>query len=268
MMQLYKVISKDNKSFNGGDFDWTLYLPNGDQPGEWAPHIETIENCKVGYHVTPYPCMWYETDCRVFEVETRGEVHIDEIGTLTKLNCQSIRLIKEVEYVIDDKSNSGNRNSGYLNSGNCNSGNRNSGNYNSGNYNSGYLNSGNCNSGHHNSGNYNSGNYNSGNYNSGNYNSGNRHTGNFNTGKPKYYELFNKPIKAEIYENIYWPSWFIFKLSVDGYKQSWAKAFDSIVDAIQIENTINLPNFDYVIFEEITGISKEMIDKKLEQLKV
>ena len=30
----------------------------------------------------------------------------------------------------------------------------------------------------------------------------------------------------------------------------------------QAEMTINLPNFDYAIFEEITGITKEMLDAK------
>lgn len=28
----YKVISADNKSCHGGDFDWTDYLPQGDNP--------------------------------------------------------------------------------------------------------------------------------------------------------------------------------------------------------------------------------------------
>ena len=87
--------------------------------------------------------------------------------------------------------NSGNCNSGNRNSGNRNSGNRNSGDCNSGNCDSGNRNSGDCNSGNCNSGNRNSGNRNSGDWNSGDWNKCNFSNGCFNTVEPKIY-LFNK----------------------------------------------------------------------------
>ena len=192
-MNLYKVISVDNKSCNGGNFDWTEYLPQNNEPGRWTPVIEDINLCSRGYHVTPYPCMWVcdKTD-RIFLVECQDVQEGQKTGTVDKVVAKSIRLVKEIFFNYDDKLNSGNRNSGNYNSGHHNSGSYNSGNRNSGDYNSGYNNSGNYNSGHHNSGNYNSGNrnsgnrnsgdYNSGDYNSGYNNSGNRNSGNYNSG--------------------------------------------------------------------------------------
>ena len=112
-----------------------------------------------------------------------------------------------------------------------------------------------------NSGNYNSGYRNSGNGNSGDWNSGDRNSGSFNTGTPKYYELFNKPIKAQDYESIMWPDWFHFELK-DDYKKSWKESFEG-ASKEGIEEAIGLPNFDYEVFEKITGITKRMITYKL-----
>ena len=159
---------------------------------------------------------------------------------------------------------------------------RNSGNCNSRNCNSGDLNSGKCNSGDCNSGDYNSGYFNSGDYNSGDYNSGF-----FNTDEPNV-RLFNRETNLKI-ENIDFPSYFVFDLTewvdVDdmtdrekienpdyettggylkeySYKEAWKKSFEEKCDKEQSEQTINLPNFDYDIFEEITGITKKMLDDK------
>jgi len=46
------------------------------------------------------------------------------------------------------------------------------------------------------------------------------------------------------------------------YKDAWKKSFEKNCDKEQAEQTINLPNFDYDIFEEITGITKKMLDEK------
>ena len=46
------------------------------------------------------------------------------------------------------------------------------------------------------------------------------------------------------------------------YKDARKIAFDNCSNE-EVEQTIKLPNFDYKIFEEITGISKKMIEKRL-----
>ena len=272
-MKLYKVINKDNKSINGGNFDWTDYLPKNNKLGKWTPLIKNIIECKKGYHVTEYPNIWWNdpTEDKIYECEVKGLQENNNIGVIEKYVCKSIRLIKLVNYNSGDSnsgdmnsgdSNSGNKNSGNRNSGDSNSGNKNSGNRNSGDSNSGDMNSGYRNSGYRNSGNWNSGDRNSGDMNSGNWNSGNWNSGSFNTREPEYYELFNKKIEKEIYKNIIFPSYFYFKLLKTGYKESWKESFKNATK-MEILQTIKLPNFDYNIFEEITGITKEMIDNRL-----
>jgi hypothetical protein len=46
-------------------------------------------------------------------------------------------------------------------------------------------------------------------------------------------------------------------------KIHWRKAFDNCNDLGDLRKTLELPNFDYQIFEEISGISKADFDKKL-----
>jgi len=192
--------------------------------------------------------------------------------------------------------NSGNRNSGNWNSGNWNSGNRNSGDRNSGDSNSGYRNSGNWNSGNWNSGNWNSGNWNSGDRNSGNWNSGDRNSGDSNSGyrnsgafctddNPVLY-LFNKPTKIKVKEweqhkavqlmsnlepTIWVPAYMMNDQekkanpkyeTTDGYlktithKEAWANMWGNLTDENKKVFT-TLPNFDWNIFTEITGIEKQ-----------
>ena len=177
-----------------------------------------------------------------------------------------------------DDCNSGNWNSGYRNSGNYNSGDRNSGDRNSGNYNSGNYNSGYCNSG-----NCNSGNYNSGNWNSGSWNSTNFSTGFFNSIEPPLY-AFNNPLNVarnEFNDNIgiqamnhsYENSWWVHSddmtedekkehpehettggyLKVVDFKTACAIMWDKLTDD-EKEAVKQLPNFDPVVFQEITGI--------------
>lgn len=168
------------------------------------------------------------------------------------------------------------------NTGNRNVGDWNSGYWNSGNFNSGYNNTGNSNSGDWNSGNWNSGNRNVGNWNSGNFNSGY-----FNIDEPKV-RIFWKETDISR-EDIEFPSYFYLKLNkwilvgnmtdkekeefswyktTKGYlkkldyKEAWKQSFEK-ADKEDVAKTLNLPNFDYDIFEKITGISKEMLDKKL-----
>ena len=171
----------------------------------------------------------------------------------------------------------------YLN----NSGHRNSGDSNSGHRNSGHSNSGDRNSGHSNSGHSNSGDRNSGDRNSGDWNSGHRNSGYMNSNKPDI-RIFNK-ITSKKLENINFPNYFYFDLTnwvnvsdmtdsdkkefwwyktTDGYlrtqtyQESWKKSFNEATKE-DVELTLKLPNFNYKIFEEITGITKSIIDKKL-----
>jgi hypothetical protein len=183
--------------------------------------------------------------------------------------------------------NSGYWNSGYRNSGDWNSGDWNSGYWNSGDRNSGDRNSGDWNSGDRNSGDWNSGDRNSGYWNSGDWNSGNWNSGFLNSNTPKI-RIFNKFTNLKK-EEITFPSWFFFNLTswvsdnemseqekkenpyyettkgflkkID-YKEAWKKSFNE-ADINDLKLTLKLPNFDYKIFEEITGISKEDFDKRL-----
>ena len=166
------------------------------------------------------------------------------------------------------------------NSGNCNSGDRNSGDCNSGDWNSGDWNSGDWNSGG-----WNSGARNSGARNSGNWNSGDCNSGFLNTNTPKI-RIFNK---ESCVINIKFPGYFYFILNIwvsvnemseeekeehsdykttggylkiFEYKEAWKKSFENNCDKEQAEQTVNLPNFDYAIFKEITGITKDMLDDK------
>ena len=133
----------------------------------------------------------------------------------------------------------------------------------------------------------NSGNYNSGNYNSGNWNKTNFSNGCFNTIEPKIY-LFNKPsewtykdwlnsearyllnhISGDVLEYIWFDDMtdeekathseaettggYLKMINNEGKAQEW---YDDLSD--EKKNIIkSIPNFDKVIFKEITGIDVE-----------
>ena len=189
--------------------------------------------------------------------------------------------------------NSGNYNTGNLNSGDWNTGNYNTGNWNTGNYNTGNLNSGDRNSGNHNTGDWNSGSWNSGNYNTGNYNTGNYNTGDwnagiFNTGACEYTFAFNQLVKKQDLECLPSIPFLRFKLvewipekhmlpeekeqhpkyaTVGGYlkkydyKEAFRKSFEEAKQLPdwpeQLKRLKALPNFNFKIFEEISGITAE-----------
>ena len=196
-------------------------------------------------------------------------------------------LISNIGLHNSGNSNSGDSNSGYSNSGNSNSGNRNSGDWNSGNSNSGYRNSGNSNSGNSNSGNSNSGYSNSGDWNSGDWNSGDwnksdRNNGFFNTEKITTINIFNKPCDVDRWNKSEKPSFIYFGLTLwiseskmtdqekkdhkyfyctGGYlktleyKEAWKLSWDKKTNG-EIELLEALPNFDWKVFTEISGIEK------------
>ncbi len=52
-----------------------------------------------------------------------------------------------------------------------------------------------------------------------------------------------------------------------GYKEAWRNSFDKETNLGEIRMALALPNFDYLIFEEITGISKQDFENKLSRNK-
>ena len=281
----YKVL-KNGKAMNSGKFDYTDYLPLGKKAGEWTPKIpfSKLVECKKGYHVTEYWNMWFEENAEVYEVEVKElKTPSETIGVCTKQVCSSIRFVKKLELSFDTNQNTGNRNTGNWNTGDQNTGDRNTGNWNTGHWNTGDQNTGDLNTGnrntgdqntgdqntgHWNTGDQNTGNLNTGNLNTGNQNTGywntaNRHCGSFNTIDPETVLLFNKSISLKEYSAINWPNWFYFNIEPNDptLQKSWQKAFKN-ASKKEIKKTIELPNFDYIVFEKITGITKKEIQKK------
>jgi len=296
-MTYYKVISKDNKSCHGGEFDWTPYLPKGTKPGKWTPEIKDTEECYKGYHVTKYWNMWYkEEGCRIFECEVKGRTTRTNPGVIEKEVCSSIRLVKEIFPVFDKNPNTGSWNTGGWNTGGCNTGgwnaghrntggmntgdrntghgntgSRNTGSRNTGDRNTGDWNTGDWNTGRSNTGDMNTGDRNTGDWNTGDWNTGNRNTGDMNTGDwnksnrnagffntiDPDIQVFNKPCNREDWENANKPSFIYFDLN-GTYKESWRKAYDSASDE-EKRLLVNLPNFDADVFHEISGI---LVDEK------
>ena len=164
------------------------------------------------------------------------------------------------------------------NTGVDNTGENNSGDWNSGNWNSGNWNSGVRNSGDGNSGDGNSGNWNSGVRNSGYGNSTDRESGIF-CSEQGTVRMFNKPTNLK-WEEINHPDFSDFKLNewvseddmtdeekksepnfyvMKGYLKtiSWNDAWTKFWLETNEENrqkVLDLPNFDAVIFKDITGI--------------
>ena len=100
--------------------------------------------------------------------------------------------------------------------------------------------------------------------------------------------MFNKPTKLK-YKDIDFPEWIYFSLNkwvysedmtekekqdhpehkttggyikTYGYKAAWRKAFEE-AETEDIKKTLELPNFNFEIFEEITGITKQDFDNRL-----
>ena len=189
--------------------------------------------------------------------------------------------------MVDNKNNTGDNNSGNWNTGNWNTGDNNTGGNNSGNWNTGYRNTGDRNTGDNNTGYRNTGDNNSGDNNSGNWNTGDNNTGYFNVDTSKV-RIFGKETDI-LRENIVFPNYFYFNITVwveyenmneeekkanpfakftegylktYGYKEAFRNSFEK-ASIEEIKQTLKLPNFDYGIFEEISGISKLDFDRRL-----
>ena len=225
--------------------------------------------CERGFHfcekaVDCFNYYNFDPKNKVAEVIALGEIVSDGIKSCTNI----IRIVREIPWQeFLEIVNMGKSCTGLGNSGDYNSGNRNSGYYNSGNRNSGY--------------------YNSGDYNSGNWNTCSYSNGCFNTKSPKIY-LFNKhsewtyqdwlksgacyllnQIPDYILEYIEFDDMtdeeksvhpkaettggYLKVINNEGKAQEW---YDDLSD--EKKNIIkSIPNFDKVIFKEITGIDVE-----------
>ena len=272
----YKVFNSD---FKCRDFQYEV--------GKTYTHVGIIQLCGSGFHSCKkinhcFNYYSFSSENKVCEVELMGDIiHGDD-----KSVCSKIKIIKEFKWSdVLLLANTGANNSGHWNSGHWNSGHSNSGDSNSGDSNSGHSNSGDSNSGDWNSGHGNSGHSNSGAWNSGHWNSGDSNSGKLNTTQPLL-RIFNKPTKVE---NIIYPQYFYFELNewvnissmtdkekenfnwykttggylkkID-YKEAWIKSFNETTKK-DVELTLNLPNFKYKLFEEISGITKNMIQNKI-----
>jgi len=138
-----------------------------------------------------------------------------------------------------------------------------------------------------NTGKDNSGDWNSGDCNSGLWNSGDKNSGYFNSDEPKV-RIFGKETDIKR-EDINFPKYLYFDLTVwidfnkmtdkekeenpnaettggylktYSYKEAFKNSFEN-ADVEDIKKTLDLPNFNYEIFEEISGISKTDFDRRL-----
>lgn len=287
----YKVLGGEAKS-PCTLFDYTPYLPTENSAGAWLPRIDDAEMSGGGYYVSKYWNMWYDRGARIYEVDFEPCMSPRPPAVEDQICCRTIRLLRDVTdellpLLTDEKfnigegnlgernigshnigeRNTGRRNTGKLNSGDFNTGDRNTGIDNVGDCNVGSANAGSRNIGHSNTGDDNTGSYNSGHFNKGNANSGSFNTGNRNTGKwnvgsyhcghfntrsaPVY--MFDKPTVIPL-SQIILPKW----LNTPNPKESLMDA-----TAEDIKKTLSLPNFDFAIFEKITGITKAELLEKL-----
>ena len=262
------------KGFKVFNPDWTC-SPNGNTkqytcPGKFEEDISPIR-CGRGMHFCKKAadCFNYykfNPENKVAEVIAYGD--IAEEGD--KCCTNKLEIVREIPWAeLLEIVNMGKGCTGL-----CNSGNRNSGD----------CNSGDCNSGNRNSGNRNSGNCNSGNRNSGDWNKCSFSNGCFNTTSPKIH-LFNKPSELT-YEG--WLNseacYLLNQIPGDVLEYVWLsdmtdeekaahpeaettggylKILDNSECAViwwrglsdrQKAIITTIPNFDKIIFKEITGI--------------
>ena len=227
-------------------------------------------------------------------VETENDKSVtDELTIIKEITWAEMLTMANEGRNCTGLSNTGNWNTGNCNTGNCNTGNWNTGNCNTGDCNTGDCNTGDWNTGDWNTGDWNTGNWNTGNWNTGNWNTGNWNTGNWNktdfsTGffntknQPMY--IFNKELKIsrDDFQNckgirvLNWnfeDHWWIYAdnmtddekkahpeyKTTGGYLKSvdfttacqmmWDNLDDDEKQAVK-----EIPNFDALVFKEITGI--------------
>jgi hypothetical protein len=221
--------------------------------------VQTFEYYKYDHSKTIYA-----------EVEAIGDLDVEDLFEF-KYATNKLKVVKfltqsEVEAMFsDDKLNTGNQNTGNRNTGNENTGNQNTGDWNTGNRNTGNWNTGNWNTGDWNTGNWNTGDWNTGNWNTGDWNTSDRNTGFFNTKPISTILVFNVETSVDEWGSCEKPNFIYFNLVGCGdYKKSFIASFNKTTKS-DVELLLKLPNFDYKVFEEISGISEQMIMDKLSQ---
>jgi hypothetical protein len=75
--------------------------------------------------------------------------------------------------------------------------------------------------------------------------------------------LFNKP--TAVAEMVF-PDYFYFDILDKDHTlhKSWQKSFEKATSE-EVRQTLQLPNFDYKIFEEITSITKKQLQERLNE---
>ena len=197
-----------------------------------------LELCQNGFHFfrENEACFGVDFFNDSETVLHRIKVYGETVCDTYKMCCRKFEILEEISPDIDKNSNSGHSNSGNSNSGDYNSGNSNSGNYNSGYCNSGNYNSGYCNSGH--------------------WNSCDFESGSFNIKTPDFINVFGRKCSRTKWENSKKPKFLYFEIqNGETYKQAFQRSWDNTTpeDRKLLES---LPNFDWKIFTQISGIKK------------
>ncbi len=222
-----------------------------------------ISVCNRGFHfcVKLGDCFSYYEFSRntiICEVEALGETQIH--GVDSKICTNHLRIIKQLTWdEVQFLANQGLNNTGHSNTGDRNTGDRNTGDSNTGSWNTGYRNTGYS-------------------------NTGDRNTGAFCTGEPTI-KLFNKDsqmthkqfeasmvfdLLCQVDTKMWIPDHAMSEeekaankgwKTAEGYfkdipfKQAFTDKWNNWSDENRIAFT-SLPNFDWAIFEEITGVKK------------
>lgn len=247
-MKGYKVFNPDWKC---KDFQYKV--------GETFTHNGRIDICEEGFHFCQklsdcfryYP---FDSNNKVAAIEAVGQI----ITKGDKSVTDEIKIVREISWhEVLDLVNTGKNCTGNLNSGYFNSGNRNSG----------YFNSGNCNSG-----NCNSGNFNSCNYSAGYFNSATQTVYAFNKPLNISREDFMECTGMQIMSRLRICEWIFADDMTDkekeqfptyettgsylkklDFKEACQKLWDSLDDDKK-QSVCEIPNFDPVVFKQITGI--------------
>ena len=272
--------NKTTRGFKVFNPDWTCRDKQYTCPGKFEEDV-TLSVCCIGMHFCKKAsdCFNYysfDPENKVAEVIAYGD--ISEVGD--KCATNKLEIVREIPWAeLLELVNTGKGCAGLCNSGDCNSGDWNSGDCNSGN-----RNSGNRNSGDWNSGDCNSGDWNSGDCNSGDWNKCSFSNGCFNTTNPKIY-LFDKPsewtyqnwldsearhllnqVPGDVLEYIYLSDMTDEEKAAHPESETtggYLKMLDNSERAVIWWHGLSdrekgvitaIPNFDKVIFKEITGI--------------
>jgi len=254
-------MTKQIQAYKAFNSDWTCKGHKFTVGGTYKIAGE-ISLCYRGFHACTnladcfkyYP---FSSKTKVAHVVCSGDINYSSGDS--KIACSQIKIAGEIPWSDVLKL--------------CNSGDRNTGNWNSGNWNTGIKNSGNWNTGIRNSGNWNTG----------SWNSCNRETGFFNSAPPATIRVFNAPCDLDVWERAAKPDFIYFDLckwiqpgemttdekaahpehkTTGGYlkplshKEAWREAWDGATDEDK-QLLYALPNFDWSVFTEISGIEKD-----------